>query len=109
VPSLAQFIAILAQSHAQARRPDFPTRCTEFGFAVTAVSGRPAKCVCPNQETQWQYLKYCYDQFRQAGFIVGADVFTLGFAHPSDGMSLVQNGAKTVAYQGLKTYITQNR
>jgi hypothetical protein len=109
VPSLAQFIAILAQSHAQAGCPNFPTRCTEFGFAVTSAFGRPARCVCRDQETQWQYLEYCYDQLRQAGFIVGADVFTLGFAHPPDGMSLIQNGgAKTIAYQQLKMYIAQN-
>jgi hypothetical protein len=108
VPSAAQVIALLAASHQAAGHPDFPTRCTEFGFAVQDNFGRPARCVT-DEATQWKYLQYCYETFRGSGFIEGADVFTLGYGQPApDGMSLVQaNGHQTVAYQSLTGYIKQ--
>src|SRR5579875_469005 len=103
IPSFPQYIEAMQGVLAQ-HTISLPIWVTEFGWATTANFGRALRTVV-TPELQWQYEKYCYDQAAKLG-VQRMYVFTLGFANPPDGTSLVQaGGAKTVAYNGLKAYI----
>jgi hypothetical protein len=107
VPSLRQFIEIMRSSHKAAGHENFPTWCSEFGFAVNPNYGRDLRCVTDDAH-QWAYLKYCYDLMRTSGFITKSHIFTFGYHTPlPDGMSLVQGGRRTLAYTKMIDYTKQ--
>jgi hypothetical protein len=103
IPSFPQYIeAVQAAMHGAG--VSVPIWVTEFGWTLSTNYNHPARIVV-DQATQWKYEKYCYDQAIALG-VAAMFVFTLGFANPPDGTSLVQSGgALTVAYNGLKAYI----
>jgi hypothetical protein len=102
VPSFPQYVDVIRGAASAAGYPDVPILCTEFGWPTSSVNHNPSLVV--DQATQAQYYAYVYDQAESLG-LIGMFPFTLGFATPPDGMSLVQEGGPTLAYQQLKARI----
>lgn len=99
VPSFQQYIDDIKQGM---KGVQVPIWCTEYGFTVNQNFGRALRTVV-SQETQASYIKYCLDTAR-ANNVGAMFLFTIGYHNPTDGMSIIQDGNKTLAYDLIKAY-----
>lgn len=105
VPSFPQYVQNMKDVCKATGYPDMAIYDTEFGFSCTKVNHENVPTF--NEQNQATHMLFCLDEARRAG-VKHMSWFTLGYANPPDGMSLVQaNGRKTPAYIALKEYIAK--